>query len=185
MCLPRHEPEFDHVFRELMPRAKRVAYRILDDVADAEDAAVEALARAATKWSHIRTLPPASRNAWIFRVTSTVAHDELRRRIRRRRWLPVEPFVDGQDPLHAIDLRFSMVAHLARLPTRQRQVLTLRYIGGLSEAEIARSLGVSAGTVKTSASRGLMALRTNLRLEPEFDRWAGSTLPEAALPDSA
>jgi len=185
MCLPRHEPEFDRVFRELMPRAKRVAYRILDDVADAEDAAVEALARAAAKWSHIRTLPPASRNAWVFRVTSNVAHDELRRRIRRRRWLPVEPFADGQDPLHAIDLRFSMVAHLARLPTRQRQVLTLRYIGGLSEAEIARSLGVSAGTVKTSASRGLLALRTNLRREPEFDRWARSTLTEAALPDSA
>ena len=78
-----------------------------------------------------------------------------------------------------------MVAHLARLPTRQRQVLTLRYIGGLSEAEIARSLGVSAGTVKTSASRGLVALRTNLRREPEFDRWAGAALPEAALPDSA
>jgi RNA polymerase sigma factor (sigma-70 family) len=73
-----------------------------------------------------------------------------------------------------------MVAHLARLPTRQRQVLTLRYIGGLSEAEIARSLGVSAGTVKTCASRGLMALRTNLRCEPEFDRWAATALPDTA-----
>jgi RNA polymerase sigma factor (sigma-70 family) len=163
-----------------MPRAKRVAYRILDDVADAEDAAVEALARAAAKWSTIGALPAASRNAWVFRVTSNVAHDELRRRIRRRRRLPVDPFADGQDPLHAIDLRNSMLAHLERLPTRQREVLTLRYIGGMSEAEIARSLGVSAGTVKTSASRGLLALRSSMRREPEFDRWAGSALPERA-----
>lgn len=169
MCLPRHEPEFDRVFRELMPRAKRVAYRILEDVADAEDAAVEALARAAARWSHIGALPTASRNAWIFRVTSNVAHDELRRRIRRRRQLPCDPFADGQDPLHAIDLRFAMMGHLARLPKRQRQVLTLRYIGGLSEIEIARSLGVSPGTVKTSASRGLLALRSSLLRELELE----------------
>ena len=173
MCLPRHEPEFDRVFRELMPRAKRVAYRILDDLADAEDAAVEALARAAAKWTYLGELPTASRNAWVLRVTSNVAHDELRRRIRRRRWMPADPFADGQDQLHAIDLRSSMMAHLARLPTRQRQVLILRYIGGLSELEIARSLGVSAGTVKTSASRGLLALRSSMRYEPELDLSVG------------
>lgn len=173
MCLPRHEPEFDRVFRELMPRAKRVAYRILDDLADAEDAAVEALARAAARWAYLGELPTASRNAWVLRVTSNVAHDELRRRIRRRRWMPSDPFADGQDQLHAIDLRSSMMAHLARLPTRQRQVLILRYIGGLSELEIARSLGVSAGTVKTSASRGLLALRSSMRYEPELDLSVG------------
>jgi RNA polymerase sigma factor (sigma-70 family) len=168
MCFPHYEPEFDRAFRELLPRAKRVAYRILDDVADAEDAAVEALARAAARWNRIGALPVASRNAWIFRVTSNVAHDELRRRMRRRRWLPIDPFADGQDPLRAIDLRDSVVTHLARLPTRQRQVLTLRYIGGMSESEIARLLGVSAGTVKTCASRGLVALRSSMRREPEL-----------------
>jgi RNA polymerase sigma factor (sigma-70 family) len=160
-----------------MPRAKRVAYRILDDVTDAEDAAVEALARAAAKWSHIGALPTASRNAWVFRVTSNVARDELRRRIRRRRFMPGDPFADGQDPLHAIDLRFAVAAHLARLPTRQRQVLTLRYIGGLSELEIARSLGVTTGTVKTSASRGLLALRSSMRREPELDLSFGRSDP--------
>ncbi len=49
---------------------------------------------------------------------------------------------------------------LADLPTRQREVLVLRYYGELSEAEIAEAMGVSRGSVKTHASRGLAALRT-------------------------
>jgi RNA polymerase sigma factor (sigma-70 family) len=44
------------------------------------------------------------------------------------------------------------------LPTRRREVLVLRFYLGLSEAEIARTLGISAGTVKSSAARGLTAL---------------------------
>ena len=51
---------------------------------------------------------------------------------------------------------------LRRLPTRQREVLVLRYWARLSEAEIARTLGVSVGTVKSTASRGLDALETIL-----------------------
>jgi RNA polymerase sigma factor (sigma-70 family) len=48
---------------------------------------------------------------------------------------------------------------VARLPRRQREVLVLRYYGGMSEAEIAAATGVSRGTVKSSASRALDALQ--------------------------
>ena len=51
---------------------------------------------------------------------------------------------------------------LRELPTRQREVLVLRYWAGLSEAEIAQTLGISAGTVKSSASRGIARLRLEL-----------------------
>ena len=166
----RHRPDddFDEVFTALLPRAKAVAYRILGDTSDAEDAAVEAFARAAVRWRRVGGMPPPARDAWVLRVTSNVAYDELRRRIRRRRPAPVQPVPDGSKPLDDIDLRDVVVANLARLPRRQREVLTLRYIGGFNEAEIAASLGVTAGTVKTSASRGLGTLRTNLGSQADF-----------------
>jgi RNA polymerase sigma factor (sigma-70 family) len=53
-------------------------------------------------------------------------------------------------------------AATGRLPLRQRAVLVLRYYEDLSEAEIARVLGIPVGTVKTSARRGLARLRRSL-----------------------
>jgi RNA polymerase sigma factor (sigma-70 family) len=154
----RDDDEFDEVFRALLPRAKRVAYRILGDITDAEDAAVEALARASLRWRRLSPLPDAQRDAWVLRVTANVAYDEVRRRIRRQRPLPLD-VTDTQQGEKTIDLRDSVVGALAELPRRQKEVLTLRYIGDLSEVEIATALGVSPGTVKSCASRGLAALR--------------------------
>ncbi len=52
-----------------------------------------------------------------------------------------------------------LLAALAGLPTRQRAVIVLRYWEDLPEAEVAAILGCSAGTVKSTASRGLARLR--------------------------
>ena len=54
--------------------------------------------------------------------------------------------------------RREVLAALAALPVRRREVLVLRYYLGLSEAEIADALGISPGTVKSTAARGLAAL---------------------------
>ena len=54
--------------------------------------------------------------------------------------------------------RRAVLAALAALPLRRREVLVLRYYLGLSEAEIAKTLGISPGTVKSSSARGLAAL---------------------------
>jgi RNA polymerase sigma factor (sigma-70 family) len=54
--------------------------------------------------------------------------------------------------------RRQVLAALRALPVRRREVLVLRYYLGLSEAEIARTLGISAGTVKSTAARGIAAL---------------------------
>ena len=56
----------------------------------------------------------------------------------------------------------TMIGALARLPQRQREVLTMRYYLDLSEAEIADALGISAGSVKSHAHRGLAALRDRM-----------------------
>jgi RNA polymerase sigma factor (sigma-70 family) len=58
--------------------------------------------------------------------------------------------------------RRQVLAALARLPRRRRELLVLRYYLGLSEAEIAAVLGISPGTVKSTAARGLAALARDL-----------------------
>ena len=58
--------------------------------------------------------------------------------------------------------RAGVVDRLRALPTRQREVLVLRYYAQLSEAEIAETLGISQGAVKSHASRGMAALRSSL-----------------------
>jgi RNA polymerase sigma factor (sigma-70 family) len=57
-------------------------------------------------------------------------------------------------------LREPLLVALQSLPARQRAVVVLRYHDDLAEAEVARTLGMSLGTVKSHASRGLEQLRT-------------------------
>jgi RNA polymerase sigma-70 factor (sigma-E family) len=86
-----------------------------------------------------------------------------RRRLLRRR---AEQNLEASEYDHPVDDRTVELADrdllarsLALLPPRQRAVLVLRYWGDLSEREIAETLGCSAGTVKSQASRGLARLR--------------------------
>jgi RNA polymerase sigma factor (sigma-70 family) len=58
-----------------------------------------------------------------------------------------------------------VIGALAGLSFRRREVLVLRYYLGLSEAEIASMLGISPGTVKSTAARGLAVLARTLRGE--------------------
>jgi len=62
--------------------------------------------------------------------------------------------------------RRQVLVALAGLPARRREVLVLRYYLGLSEAEIAATLGISNGSVKSAAARGLAALARALGKEP-------------------
>lgn len=153
---------FESFFRAQLPRARRVAYRILGDVTEAEDAAAEAFARAHASWRRVGGLP--HRDAWVLRVASNVAIDTLR---RRRTPLFEREVTTGTHEDGAI-LQLSLVHALGSLPRRQREVITLRFIVGYSEAEVAASLGVSAGTVKKAVHRGIATLRE--RLGPEWSR---------------
>jgi RNA polymerase sigma-70 factor (sigma-E family) len=56
-----------------------------------------------------------------------------------------------------------LLDHIDRLPARQREVLVLRYYCGLSEADTATSIGVSVGTVKSSAHRAITSLRHKMK----------------------
>ena len=55
-----------------------------------------------------------------------------------------------------------MVAAVNRLPRRQREVVALHYLAGLTDDEVAGALGIATGTVKIHVNRGLAALRRTL-----------------------
>jgi len=61
--------------------------------------------------------------------------------------------------------RHAVIAALRALPERQREAIVLRYYADLSEAEIAASMGISRGAVKSHTSRGMTALRAALEQE--------------------
>ena len=167
-AMTTNDDGFDEVFRDLVPAVRRLTWRMLGDEASAEDATAEAFIRALTRWPKIRDLP--HRDAWIMRVATNVALDALRRRRREAGVvLPGDLPWEGVDPA----LRLDLTTALAALPRRQREVVVLRHIAGLSEAEAAAAMGVSVNTVKTHGTRGLSALRADLgRSIEEEDRLA-------------
>jgi RNA polymerase sigma-70 factor (sigma-E family) len=152
------ERSFDDAFPELFLSAFRLAHRMLGDRAIAEDVAADALAITLERWRRVAPLP--YRTAWVLRVTANLALRSAKRRDRApvvaERDRPVEGFERD------VDLRLALRAALARLPRRQRDVVILRYLCGLSEKDIAEMLGVSSGSVKTHTHRGLAALRRTL-----------------------
>jgi RNA polymerase sigma factor (sigma-70 family) len=140
---------FDEQFVELHRAAYRVAYKLLGDRAEAEDMAQEALARALVRW---RSVEPYAA-AWVSRVAANLALDRLRR-LRHRVEVQDTAQLDP-DAAQRLDLQRALLA----LSRRQRDVVVLRYLVDLPEQAVADALGVSTGSVKTHASRGLAALR--------------------------
>lgn len=144
-------PAFEEAFDEVFNLAFGVAGRILTDRHEAQDVAAETAARALVHWRKVAGLP--HRSAWVARVATNLAIDAVRRR-RPTTQLGDQPDRDIGD-LDAAD----MAGLLAPLPRRQREVLALRYVVDLADEDIAVALGISTGSVKKHAARGLAALR--------------------------
>ncbi len=127
---------------------------MLGDPAAAEEVAAEALARAYAQRGRVSVLP--QRDGWVLRVAANLAIDRVRR--HPPQLLPPEVL----DVEETLSLRMALTAALGALPRRQRQAVTLRYLGELSEREVAQALGISPGSVKTHVHRGLASLRARL-----------------------
>ena len=80
-------------------------------------------------------------------------------------WL--EPGASAEDVALKAAQELAVLRALAALPLRQREALVLRYYQRMSEAEIAAAMGISRGTVKSTAARGLAALGRRLRQEDQ------------------
>lgn len=146
---------FEDRFDELAAVAYRVVFRLLGDRQDAEDLTQEALTRAYQRWRRVR----GHAEPWVARVAANLALDAIRRG-RRRPTVSDHGLVERAAPAGDTRVeRVDLVRGLQTLPRRQREVVVLRHLADLSEVDTARELGISVGSVKQHASRGLASLR--------------------------
>ena len=144
----------------------RLAALLLRDPAEAEEVAQDAFVAMHRRWGRLRD--PAAAVPYLRASVVNGARSRLRHRSVARRHLQAVPADEPsaeQQVLAGLD-RLAVVEALRTLPARQREALVLRYWAGLSEAEIAETMGVARGSVKSHASRGLAALRTTLERRP-------------------
>lgn len=150
------------------------AYLLTGQRTAAEDLVQTALVRTLSSWDRVRNR--GNPEGYVRRAMARLQINVWRTRGRRREVLV--PVLLDADPGSAagpaggagrsasvpgdLDERDAMWTALATLPPRQRAVLVLRYYEDLSEAEIADVLGISRGTVKSQASKGLDRLRAVL-----------------------
>jgi len=148
----------------------RLAWLLLRDDLAAEEVVQEAFIGVHRRWDSLRSTDNAA--AYLRRAVVNGARSGLRHRGVEERHLAREkgdPSAYGRRTEASAEERAldaeatsSMVLALGTLPQRQREVLTMRYYLDLSEAEIADALGISPGSVKAHAHRGLAALRDRM-----------------------
>ncbi|MBA3824007.1 MAG: sigma-70 family RNA polymerase sigma factor [Ktedonobacterales bacterium] len=157
------------------PAMVRVAASLVG-VADAEDAAQEAILRAWKAWAHLRDQNAV--RAWLLRITVNVCQQWLRGEMGKRQRLTM-PLLDGSaewllaldgdpgDSDHAavLDLRRA----LAQLKPALYDAIVLRYYGGMDVVEISTALGIPVRTVRKRLLRAYDQLRQHLAAVPEAE----------------
>jgi RNA polymerase sigma-70 factor (sigma-E family) len=145
------------------PRAGRLAYLLTGDPDVAEDLTQEAFTRLITRFGALRR--PDAVDAYLRRSVVNLARKHWRRLGRERSYVRREGPVLADRTLNHPDVaeRVALWKELDKLPYRQRAALVLRFFEDLSERETAESLGCPVGTVKSLVSRGLEALRQEIR----------------------
>ena len=150
----------EQLFRQHYRSLIRLAALLLDDVAACEDVVQDAFVR-----MHTATLrDPDKALAYLRQAVVNLARSKLRRRLVAQRHAPkaVPPAASAEEEAYDVLGRDAVISALKALPRRQRECIVLRYYGDLSEADIARTLGISQGAVKSYCSRGMTALADEL-----------------------
>lgn len=155
---PTTPQTIDDIYRSHRMSMVRLAILLVDDIASAEDVVQDAFTGLYRNWSGLRD----TRAAIGYLRTAVVngSRSMLRRRRTARAYVP--PHTADARSAESMAMMTAehraVAAALADLAPRQREILVLRYYGGLSEAEIAEATGLSTGTVKSTASRAVAKL---------------------------
>lgn len=180
-------PSWEEIVRTHSGRVYRLAYRLTGNRHDAEDLTQETFVRV---FRSLHTYSPGTFEGWLHRITTNLFLDQARRRQRVR----IEPIGDDSERWSSPDLlatpeRAFEAAHLDRdvqraldeLPPEYRAAVVLCDIEGLSYEEIAATLGIKLGTVRSRIHRA----RARLRVALEHRRPLDLPGPDAAAQQSA
>lgn len=154
---------FDQLYQSQWWPMLRLATGLVDHPAAAEDVVQDAFAALYRKWDSIRE--PAAAAGYLRTSVVNGSRSVLRRRMTSRKYLAVvgEGTVEGADAGVVLRAEYEILrGALTKLPDRQREVLTLRYLAELPDEDIAIATGLSLGGVRSASSRGLAALRSIL-----------------------
>jgi RNA polymerase sigma-70 factor, ECF subfamily len=147
-----------------LARAMRMARAILASEADAADAVQDTFLAA---WVHLAELrDPARFDAWLNQALANQCRDALRRRRRRVREVRMEDVEPVRPDSSAASLeRAALLAAFDRLSVSDRQILVLRHLEDLPIDEVARRLGIPAGTAKSRLFAARRALERALETQ--------------------
>jgi RNA polymerase sigma-70 factor (ECF subfamily) len=159
-------PSWEEVARDHGRFLYNVAYRLTGNDDDARDLVQESLLRVRRG---LETYQPGSLEGWLARIVTNVFLDEVRRKRRRPvQALPDDPdrvlpaIVGADDAAAAAGLSTEIQAALASLPEEFRVPVVLRDVADQTYEDIAGSLGVPVGTVRSRLHRGRRMLRVAL-----------------------
>jgi RNA polymerase sigma-70 factor (sigma-E family) len=162
---PDLEESFDAFVRARGEHFLRLAALLTGSPTEAEDLLQSSLLRLYQAWPRLGG-PESAPDAYLRKIIVNTRRSWWRTKWRQESPTAVVPDRPdpggGADPADRYVLGALVRSALAELSTRQRAVLVLRYIEDLPEASVADLLGVSVGTVKSQAHRGLRALRASL-----------------------
>jgi RNA polymerase sigma-70 factor (sigma-E family) len=142
----------------------RLGVLLVHDIGTAEEIVQDCFLSVHARWNRLHDPDKALaylRQSVVNRSRSHLRHLSVVRRHAAREARP-EPAASADHTSYELARRAAVLDALRRLPRRQREVLALRYYLDLTEAEIADTLQISRGAVKSHASRGSAALRAEL-----------------------
>jgi RNA polymerase sigma-70 factor (ECF subfamily) len=157
---------YQHLVRPHQELAFRVAVLIAGNPADAQDAAHDAVVKAFYAMSRFQTGAPF--RPWLLRIVANEARNRRRSSARRAalagrvqlvRRASGDAAPSPEDAVLAAIEHQALFAAVGRLGQRDREVIVLRYLAELSEAETAAALGCAVGTAKSRLHRALGRLR--------------------------
>lgn len=172
---------FEQLASQYYRKVYNIAYRVIGNPEDASDVAQEAFERAYLSLPEFRG--DSSFQTWLLRITNNACLDELRRRKRRKvtsldepmsvedgemdRQLAIADEADGpEQALERLEVQRVVQESINALDEEYRVVVVMRDIQGYSYNEIAETLGINLGTVKSRLNRARHALKEMLgRLE--------------------
>jgi RNA polymerase sigma-70 factor (sigma-E family) len=157
--MARDDEEFVEFAKASSARLQRAAFLLTADRHQAEEIAQATLVRVYAAWGRVRRKDPYS---YARTVLANLVNDQWRRPLREYATEVMPEREASRDVADEVARRRWLISALQALSPRERSVIVLRHLFDASEADVARDMNLSLGTVKSLNSRGLAKLRNTV-----------------------